>query len=113
MHEYAEVADVASGKVHETWIRESIHTAHVMRVRIIADSNKMTVSADCLHTSPRILCVGDSLTAGYHGSLTEYAPYANELSKHLGVEADDIGMSGWRSLLQSSPSRLCRFCAHL
>eukprot|EP00670_Eutreptiella_braarudii_P000740 CAMPEP_0174301094 /NCGR_PEP_ID=MMETSP0809-20121228/58844_1 /TAXON_ID=73025 ORGANISM="Eutreptiella gymnastica-like, Strain CCMP1594" /NCGR_SAMPLE_ID=MMETSP0809 /ASSEMBLY_ACC=CAM_ASM_000658 /LENGTH=425 /DNA_ID=CAMNT_0015406779 /DNA_START=21 /DNA_END=1298 /DNA_ORIENTATION=- len=56
----------------------------------------MTVSADCLHTSPRILCVGDSLTAGYHGSLTEYAPYANELSKHLGVEADDIGMSGWR-----------------
>jgi lysophospholipase L1-like esterase len=47
-------------------------------------------------TSPKVLCYGDSLTAGFFGSYTEYYPYAGKLSRKLGVPVDHIGMSGWR-----------------
>ena len=49
-------------------------------------------------TDMRILCYGDSLTAGYttlSPYTGEYAPWAPQLSKVLGVPVDHVGMSGW------------------
>jgi len=43
----------------------------------------------------RILCFGDSLTAGYYAQGNRFHPYANLLKKLLGVEVDYIGLSGW------------------
>mmetsp|Transcript_64533 Transcript_64533/g.106868 ORF Transcript_64533/g.106868 Transcript_64533/m.106868 type:complete len:380 (-) Transcript_64533:305-1444(-) len=45
----------------------------------------------------RVLCCGDSLTAGFYGSHTHYTPYSAQLSAHLGVPVDQIGRSGWRA----------------
>mmetsp|Transcript_33273 Transcript_33273/g.73068 ORF Transcript_33273/g.73068 Transcript_33273/m.73068 type:complete len:209 (-) Transcript_33273:428-1054(-) len=55
----------------------------------------------------RILCYGDSLTAGYiSGSPITgvYAPYGPILSQHLKVQCDSVGMSGWTTL---------QMCTHL
>jgi lysophospholipase L1-like esterase len=46
--------------------------------------------------SSKVLCYGDSLTAGFFGSYKEYHPYAGKLSRKLGVPIDHVGMSGWR-----------------
>ena len=47
---------------------------------------------------PRILCYGDSLTAGYT-ALTKYtgafAPWAPHLADALGCTVDHVGMCGW------------------
>ena len=45
----------------------------------------------------RILCCGDSLTAGYYGNTDHYTPYGAQLSKRLGMPVDQIGRSGWRA----------------
>lgn len=45
----------------------------------------------------RVLCFGDSLTAGYCGSPFDYSPYATQLSQQLGIPVDHVGLSGWRS----------------
>ena len=45
--------------------------------------------------SRRVLCVGDSLTAGFYGHPFKFQPYAAELQKTLGLPVDEIGMSGW------------------
>ena len=49
-------------------------------------------------TIARVLCYGDSLTAGYT-ALTkytgEYAPWATHLGDALGVAVDHVGMCGW------------------
>ena len=46
----------------------------------------------------RVLCYGDSLTAGYT-ALTkytgEYAPWATHLGDALGLPVDHVGMCGW------------------
>ena len=51
-------------------------------------------SDDCM----RVLCYGDSLTAGYT-ALTkytgEYAPWATHLGDALGLPVDHVGMCGW------------------
>jgi hypothetical protein len=46
---------------------------------------------------PKLLCVGDSLTAGYHFWGTEWFPYATTLSSlwEERYEVDHIGYSGW------------------
>lgn len=44
----------------------------------------------------RVMCYGDSLTAGYYGSTSNYCPYASKLARRLGVHVDEVGMSGWR-----------------
>lgn len=47
---------------------------------------------------PRVLCYGDSLTAGYT-ALTmytgAYTPWATHLADALGVAVDHVGMCGW------------------
>eukprot|EP00281_Chroomonas_sp_CCMP1168_P013137 CAMPEP_0206280638 /NCGR_PEP_ID=MMETSP0047_2-20121206/38688_1 /ASSEMBLY_ACC=CAM_ASM_000192 /TAXON_ID=195065 /ORGANISM="Chroomonas mesostigmatica_cf, Strain CCMP1168" /LENGTH=434 /DNA_ID=CAMNT_0053710719 /DNA_START=14 /DNA_END=1318 /DNA_ORIENTATION=- len=44
----------------------------------------------------RVLCYGDSLTAGLAGNfVTKYAPYAVRLSELLSCQVDHIGLSGW------------------
>ena len=49
-------------------------------------------------TAVRVLCYGDSLTAGYT-ALTkytgEYAPWATHLGDALGLPVDHVGMCGW------------------
>eukprot|EP00667_Euglena_gracilis_P019301 EG_transcript_20650 len=59
---------------------------------------------------PRVLCCGDSLTAGFYGSKINYNPYAKRLGEKLGVDVDEIGMSGWRSdeLVGSMDEEFCR-----
>ena len=46
----------------------------------------------------RVLCYGDSLTAGYT-ALTqytgEYAPWATHLGDALGLTVEHVGMCGW------------------
>lgn len=47
---------------------------------------------------PRILCYGDSLTAGYtvvSPYTREYEPWAPHLAIALGVSVEHVGMSGW------------------
>lgn len=47
---------------------------------------------------PRVLCYGDSLTAGFltHSPFThEYAPWAPVLADAIGVPCDHVGASGW------------------
>jgi len=58
--------------------------------------------------SPCVLCLGDSLTAGYVGGAT-YQPYAISLSHHLGVPVDEIGLSGARAdeLVANMPRSVC------
>ena len=50
--------------------------------------------------APRVLCYGDSLTAGYT-ALTQYTgalcPWAPLLADALGVAIDHVGMCGWTS----------------
>jgi len=57
----------------------------------------------------RILCFGDSLTAGYYAQGNRFHPYANLLKKLLGVEVDYIGLSGWttRQMCDSKDSDSC------
>ena len=43
----------------------------------------------------RILCCGDSLTAGFFPG-GAHAPWSVVLAQKLGVNVDEIGMSGWR-----------------
>eukprot|EP00668_Euglena_longa_P041945 GGOE01055274.1.p1 GENE.GGOE01055274.1~~GGOE01055274.1.p1 ORF type:complete len:307 (+),score=69.03 GGOE01055274.1:26-946(+) len=45
----------------------------------------------------RILCYGDSLTAGYCGTPNMYSPYATNLSQKLNVTVDHVGLSGLRA----------------
>lgn len=47
-------------------------------------------------TGKQILCIGDSLTAGYDG-IGSYHPYSLALGRLLGVNVTEIGMSGWTS----------------
>ena len=60
-------------------------------------------SDDCMQPATsgaavRVLCYGDSLTAGYT-ALTkytgEYAPWATHLGDALGLPVDHVGMCGW------------------
>lgn len=46
---------------------------------------------------PRVLCCGDSLTAGFFGDHSVYQPYAKKLAELLGVPVDEIGCSGARA----------------
>jgi len=47
-------------------------------------------------TQPRILCYGDSLTAGLTGNFVlKYEPYAKTLQKLMGCDVDHVGLSGW------------------
>eukprot|EP00565_Helicotheca_tamesis_P008380 CAMPEP_0185741632 /NCGR_PEP_ID=MMETSP1171-20130828/39062_1 /TAXON_ID=374046 /ORGANISM="Helicotheca tamensis, Strain CCMP826" /LENGTH=231 /DNA_ID=CAMNT_0028413613 /DNA_START=154 /DNA_END=849 /DNA_ORIENTATION=+ len=49
-------------------------------------------------TKPRVLCYGDSLTAGFitvSPYTQKYAPWAPVLEETLGVQCDAIGASGW------------------
>jgi lysophospholipase L1-like esterase len=43
----------------------------------------------------KILCFGDSLTAGYYNSGYQFRPYAYVVSEKLGVSCDHVGLSGW------------------
>ena len=45
----------------------------------------------------RILCYGDSLTAGYYEDGAKFHPYATKLQELLQVPVDHIGVSGWSS----------------
>ena len=61
--------------------------------------------------STRILCYGDSLTAGYTAASPytgEYAPWAPHLAIALGVSVEHVGMSGWttRQMLDHQNSRV-------
>ena len=61
--------------------------------------------------STRILCYGDSLTAGYTAAspyTREYAPWAPHLAIALGVSVEHVGMSGWttRQMLDHQNSRV-------
>ena len=48
-----------------------------------------------INTIQRILCFGDSLTAGYYNNGDDFHPYSILLSNLLGnVEVDHIGLSG-------------------
>ena len=64
------------------------------------DAASAGVNADQHHrrAPPRLLCYGDSLTAGYT-ALTKYtgvyAPWATQLADALGVAVDHVGMCGW------------------
>ena len=61
---------------------------------------------------PRLLCYGDSLTAGYT-MLTpytrEYEPWAPHLAKALGLQVDAVGLSGWttQQMLDHQHSSAC------
>ena len=61
--------------------------------------------------STRILCYGDSLTAGYTAASPytgEYVPWAPHLAIALGVSVEHVGMSGWttRQMLDHQDSRV-------
>lgn len=45
----------------------------------------------------RILCYGDSLTAGYYRYGSEFHPYGDTLAKLSHANVDAVGMSGWTS----------------
>lgn len=53
----------------------------------------------CDHAALRILCFGDSLTAGYWQDGRAFHPYATTLHRLLGGRAavDHVGLSGWTS----------------
>jgi len=43
----------------------------------------------------RILCYGDSLTAGYYRYGSEFHPYGDAVEKLSNAKVDSVGMSGW------------------
>jgi hypothetical protein len=43
----------------------------------------------------RVLCFGDSLTAGYWENGRRFHPYASEATRLLGVQMDHVGLSGY------------------
>jgi len=43
----------------------------------------------------RILCYGDSLTAGFHSHGFNFHPYASKLAQLIHLHIDHIGMNGW------------------
>lgn len=45
----------------------------------------------------KILCYGDSLTAGFYNNGFNFCPYGNFLGNKLGESVKSIGMSGWRT----------------
>ena len=45
----------------------------------------------------RILCYGDSLTAGYSCYGSSFTPYGDTISLKLGAPVTSVGMSGWTS----------------
>jgi lysophospholipase L1-like esterase len=43
----------------------------------------------------RVLCFGDSLTAGYYENGRRFHPYASEVMRLLGVKIDHVGLCGY------------------
>jgi hypothetical protein len=43
----------------------------------------------------RVLCFGDSLTAGYYDNGRRFHPYASEAMRLLGVKIDHVGLCGY------------------
>ena len=72
------------------------------RTLVLGKHHSVIMSASDASTSarPRLLCYGDSLTAGYT-SMTKYTgtfvPWAPQLADALGVIADHVGMCGWKA----------------
>ena len=52
----------------------------------------------------RVLCFGDSLTAGYYDNGRRFHPYASEVMRLLAVKTDHVGLCGY------TPCRSARCC---
>lgn len=60
----------------------------------------------------RILCYGDSLTAGFYLYGSQFHPYGDTLSSLSGQTVDTIGMSGWTTeqMIESFDMEECYDC---
>ena len=68
------------------------------------EGRAMAVAGGGLGKPPRVLCFGDSLTAGYHESGRMFHPYASALEPLLGggARVDHVGLSGWTAKKMAS-----------
>ena len=66
--------------------------------------------SDASGGAARVLCYGDSLTAGYWANGRRFHPYAGEAKRLLGVPIDHVGLCGWttKQMVASLDNPNCR-----